>query len=80
MVAGVHFLIFYFFDGFDWVLVHPHSKILWGSPEFVLFQESHTLKKYDLLLLFDSFAVNSRNHYQYRHPDPYRIEVGTQNP
>ena len=27
-----------------------------------------------------SFAINSRNHYQSRHPDPCRILVGTLNP
>ena len=73
------------------VWVHPQLGLLCGAAlpgPFFSLRKAAPLRKTHFYLWFSNdfeliltwFAINSRNHYQNRHPDPYRILVGTLNP
>ena len=70
--------------------MHPQLGLLCGAallPAFFYRKTAHVMKKKcfprfpnDFSLKWTWFAIKSRNHYRNRHPDPYRILVGTLNP
>ena len=87
---------YWMFVDFQWnplkmgVLVPPQLGPRYGAalPGAFFSQKNITFKKKhdflgfsnDFWLKWTWFAIKSRNHYQNRHPDPYRILVGTLNP
>ena len=72
------------------VLVHPQLGLRFGAalPGAFFSQKNSTFRKKhafcdlsnDFCSKWTYFAINLRNHHQKRHPDPYRILVGTLNP